>query len=63
MGKKILIIAGEHSGDFYGAALTKNLKSLDPTLEITGIGSERMRKAGAVLLHDSSDWRFTGSFY
>ncbi|HPZ09832.1 MAG TPA: lipid-A-disaccharide synthase [Candidatus Eremiobacteraeota bacterium] len=60
MGKKILIIAGEHSGDFYGAALTKNLKSLDPTLEITGIGSERMRKAGAVLLHDSSDWSAIG---
>ncbi len=47
---KVFIIAGEESGDQLGAALLSSLYVADPTLEVRGIGGEKMLSAG---LHDS----------
>lgn len=41
-----MIIAGEASGDLHGASLIKELKSIDPSLEIFGIGGDKMIAAG-----------------
>lgn len=60
MAKKILIVSGEHSGDFYGAALARDLRKIDPNLLITGIGSRLMREAGVEILYDSSQWSAVG---
>ena len=60
MPKKILIVSGEHSGDFYGAALAGDLRKLDHHLLITGIGSYLMRGAGVEILYDSSQWSAVG---
>ncbi len=60
MPKKILIVSGEHSGDFYGAALAGDLRKLDHHLLITGIGSYLMREAGVEILYDSSQWSAVG---
>lgn len=60
MIKKILIVSGEHSGDFYGAVLAGDLRKIDPDLLITGIGSNRMREAGVEILYDSSQWSAVG---
>lgn len=41
-----MIIAGEASGDLHGAELIKELKKLDSTIEIFGIGGDKMIAAG-----------------
>ena len=45
MTKKIFIIAGEASGDFLGASLMRDLKTLKP-VEFTGIGGPLMTEEG-----------------
>ena len=62
MSKKIFIISGEHSGDFYGASLAKDLMALEPDLQISGIGCHRMKQAGVELIYDCSNWSAIGFF-
>ncbi len=54
MPKKIVIIAGETSGDFHSASLISALKEIDPSIEISGIGGARMRQAGCRIYFDIS---------
>lgn len=42
-----MILAGEPSGDFHGAALVRSLKQLSPGIRITGIGGKTMAGQGA----------------
>ncbi|MBI5643300.1 MAG: lipid-A-disaccharide synthase [Deltaproteobacteria bacterium] len=46
MIKKVFIISGEESGDLHGGTLITALKKLVPSLEVGGMGGEKMRKAG-----------------
>lgn len=48
--KKILIIAGEASGDLHGAKLVKDLHAINPDIEFYGMGGTQMEKAGVRLL-------------
>lgn len=57
---KIWIIAGESSGDLYGAKLTADLKRLNPEVEVSGMGGVKMRKAGVDLLVDSTELGVVG---
>lgn len=50
MTKRILIIAGENSGDLHGSNLIKQLLRLQPNLDIHAIGGSQMEEAGAHLL-------------
>lgn len=50
MLERVMIIAGESSGELYGALLSKVLKSRNPELRIAGVGGERMRSAGVELI-------------
>jgi lipid-A-disaccharide synthase len=43
---RILISAGEASGEMYGAQLIEALRRRDPSLEFFGVGGDRMRAAG-----------------
>lgn len=54
MKKKILIIAGEASGDLQAASLIKTLKQSNPHLEIFGVGGQQMQNAGAEIIFDIS---------
>ena len=45
-----MIIAGESSGELYGALLANALKSRNPGLRISGVGGERMASAGVELI-------------
>jgi len=47
---RILIMAGEASGDQHGAALARALKARDPAVHLFGLGGQLMRKAGVTLL-------------
>lgn len=58
--KKILIIAGEASGDQHGADLIKELKSKYPNVNFYAMGSHRIRSTGATILVDSTDLGVVG---
>lgn len=59
--KKILIIAGEASGDLHGANLVKALQERSSGLKIYGVGSRRMREAGVTMLADASEISVVGA--
>ncbi len=46
-GKKLLIVAGETSGDQHGAHLLSALKERDPEIAVWSVGGEKLRRAGA----------------
>jgi lipid-A-disaccharide synthase len=58
--KRIVIIAGEESGDLHAASIIKQLRSKHPNLHISGIGGRHMQKAGAELLSDLAKFGVTG---
>ena len=60
MSKRIMIVAGEASGDLHGANLVKEALRLDPALSFLGIGGPRMREAGVETLVDSSQMAVVG---
>lgn len=55
-----MIVAGEASGDIYGAQLVTEAARLSPGLRFFGIGGERMREAGVETLVDSADMAVVG---
>ncbi|MGH9494918.1 MAG: lipid-A-disaccharide synthase, partial [Candidatus Sulfotelmatobacter sp.] len=57
---KILISAGEASGEMYGAQLIEALRRRDASLEFFGVGSDRMRAAGCDTVVDSKDLAVVG---
>lgn len=54
MQKKVLIVAGEASGDTHGAHLVSALRELDPSLYFFGVGGARMKAQGVRILEDAS---------
>jgi lipid-A-disaccharide synthase len=58
--KKVVIVAGEFSGDLYGAKLVEAMTSLSPGLEFYGIGGNEMKRRGMNLLASSSDLAVVG---
>jgi lipid-A-disaccharide synthase len=57
---KILMIAGEVSGDLAGAGLIKELKKLDENIKVFGIGGDKMREAGMELSYHINKMAFLG---
>jgi lipid-A-disaccharide synthase len=60
MVRELLIVAGEPSGDRRGAELVSALAALEPGIALFGVGGERMRAAGADLVHDITEIAVTG---
>jgi lipid-A-disaccharide synthase len=60
--KKILIIAGEASGDLHGSGLVRELKKVDSNLEIFGIGGDKMKREGVELIFHIDRLSFMGFF-
>ena len=52
---KIMISAGEASGDVHAAALTREILKLDPTAQVYGMGGDGLRAAGGEVLFDIKD--------
>ncbi|MBK7499466.1 MAG: lipid-A-disaccharide synthase [Ignavibacteriales bacterium] len=58
--KNILVIAGEASGDLHGASLIRELKNLDSSLKIFGIGGNKMKAEGMELIYHIDKMAFLG---
>jgi lipid-A-disaccharide synthase len=56
----IFMSAGEASGDLQGALLLGALRRLRPGVTCAGIGSQRLRAAGATITADSTEWASIG---
>ena len=57
---KVWIIAGESSGDLYGARISRELKKISPDIDISGMGGEEMKKEGLELMVDSTELGVVG---
>lgn len=55
-----MISCGEPSGDLYAGALASEILKLEPDAVITGLGSDRLRAAGASLVGDFKGLSVTG---
>jgi lipid-A-disaccharide synthase len=52
--RTVLLVAGEASGDMHGASLVDALRRADPSIEVYGIGGERLRRTGMHILVDTA---------
>ncbi|HET7152206.1 MAG TPA: lipid-A-disaccharide synthase [Candidatus Kapabacteria bacterium] len=57
---RIMLIAGEASGDLHGGGVVRELRALYPQTEIFGIGGDKMQAEGMRLLHHVREMSFLG---
>ena len=53
--RKVLLVAGEASGDLHGAGLVTALRQLDARIEVWGVGGDRLRQAGMHILVNTAE--------
>ena len=58
--KKILMVAGEVSGDIHGAHLVEAIHRIDPKIQLLGMGGEGLERAGMKVLFHSQDLALVG---
>ncbi|MCK4817732.1 lipid-A-disaccharide synthase, partial [bacterium] len=58
--KRVLIIAGESSGDLHGSSLMNRMKAIMPDIEFKGIGGKLMIEEGLEAVRHVSDLNFMG---
>lgn len=58
--RKVMIVAGESSGDLYGAQLVEAVSSLSPHVEFYGIGGKEMERRGVKLLFSATELSVVG---
>ncbi|HYI09699.1 MAG TPA: lipid-A-disaccharide synthase [Thermoanaerobaculia bacterium] len=59
---KIAIVAGEASGDLHASEVIRELKHLDPEVQMFGIGGDLLAAEGMTLLHHASEMGIVGLF-
>ncbi len=59
-GKKIVIVAGEASGDAHAARLVTELKKLDDSISVRGMGGDNLRAAGVDVFIDMTELAVVG---
>jgi len=59
-GKRVLIIAGEASGDLHGGNLVQAIRTVDPSISFRGVGGVHMQKAGVELLWNANEMGVVG---
>lgn len=60
--QRVLMVAGEASGDLHGAGVVRAIRARRPGTEIFGIGGDRMRDEGMDLTFHCADLSFMGFF-
>ena len=59
---KLTVVAGEASGDLHASEVIRELKKLDPTLEVSGIGGDLLAREGVKLVHHAAEMGIVGFF-
>ncbi len=57
---RLMIIAGEASGDLHAGGVVRAIKALRPDAQLFGIGGDTMRDAGMELMHHVREMSFLG---
>ena len=57
---RLMLIAGEHSGDMHAARILTELRKRHPDMQCIGIGGQRCRDAGMETLYDLDDMAVMG---
>jgi lipid-A-disaccharide synthase len=60
MGREVMIVAGEASGDLHGANLVRAMQAQEPDLRFCGMGGQALREAGVELLCDAAKLAVVG---
>jgi lipid-A-disaccharide synthase len=60
MGRRIMLIAGEASGDLHGSGVVRELKRMQPDVEVFGMGGDMLRKEGMEVMVDMRTMAFMG---
>src|SRR5512146_1903366 len=60
MLRRVMLIAGEASGDLHGAGVVRELKRRQPGVEVYGIGGDNMRREGMDLIFHIAGLAFMG---
>jgi len=58
--KKILMVAGETSGDLHGAHLVEAIHQIDPEVQLLGVGGEHLARKGMKILYHSQSLSVVG---
>jgi len=59
---KLAVVSGEASGDLHASEVVRELRRLDPSLEVFGIGGDLLRGEGMRLLHHVREMAIIGLF-
>ncbi len=62
MSRRLLVVAGEVSGDLHAGAVVEALRKREPELEVFGIGGDRLEAAGTELLFHIREMAVFGPF-
>ena len=57
---KIMMTAGEASGDIHGASLAREIKKISPSTELFGMGGDEMQAAGVRIVRNYKDYNVMG---
>ncbi len=60
MNSKVMIVAGEASGDLHASGLVREILKKRPNLEIFGVGGDRMQQQGVRLLYHINEMSVLG---
>jgi lipid-A-disaccharide synthase len=60
MVRRVMIIAGEASGDLHGSGVVRELKTLSPTIDVFGVGGDKMKQEGMELIYHIKELGFMG---
>jgi lipid-A-disaccharide synthase len=58
--KRVLLVAGEVSGDLHGSHLVEAIQSVDPEIQFFGVGGEGLKRVGMELLYPSQSLSVVG---
>ncbi len=59
-GRRVMIVAGEASGDLHGGNLVREMRTLHPDVSFFGVGGRKMEEAGVELIADVADMAVVG---
>ncbi|MCF8008707.1 MAG: lipid-A-disaccharide synthase [Halanaerobiales bacterium] len=60
MTKKVLVVAGEISGDQRAASVVRKIKEINPHVEFFGMGSDKLKEQGMEVIIDPTDLNSIG---